>query len=85
MQEDALLHITKALQNASSLKYLSLSDTIISDVVAENITVVLSSNTGLEYLDFSNCDWEFNGLKELNKVLPKLSRLKQSVFRLLCA
>ncbi|XP_065895866.1 protein NLRC3-like [Dysidea avara] len=80
MQEDGVLHITKVLQNVSSLKYLSLSDTIISDVVAENIAVVLSSNTRLEYLDFSNCDWEFDGLKELNKVLPKLSRLKQSVF-----
>ena len=81
LQDDGLMHITIALQSITSLQYLDLSDNnIISDAVAINMAVALSCNTELEYLDFYNCGWECYGLQEINKILPKLSNLKQSIF-----
>ena len=75
-----LLHIAKSLQTISSLWHLDLGGIDISDKAADIIALALFNNPGIQYLDFTGCNFEYSGVQKINKVISTLHILKQCNF-----
>ena len=74
--EDELIGLTKSMSSLISIKHLDISGNNIPDSVANNMAYAIRSNTGLQYLNVSNCCLSehglfviFNALSDLNELL----------------
>jgi len=70
-----MIKITKALQNISTLKVLSINNNNVGKKAADDIATVLSDNTKLQILNLGNNDFKTVGMIKIAKALHNFSTL----------
>ena len=81
MEEGGLMDIAESLLNVSSLKYLDLSYSRITDKVAVTLASSIATNTSLVSLSLNYCLWQSNAsYQKICTVVSKMPRLKEFEF-----
>ena len=68
----AMITITTSLSSIETLKTFIISNNKISNVSANCVAAIITSNTSLEHIDFSNCM-----LQEVGRSMIKLALFKK--------
>ena len=69
--------VFKSMESISSLKTVNFSNTLISDVVVDDLAAVLSHNTKLQVLDISNNSLQSSGTIRIFQNLIHITTLKK--------
>ena len=71
-----IVSVTNESPTLMQLNYLDLNNNLIDDEAADYLAILISTNVGLEYLNFCNCELSSSGIQKIYNALIVASSLK---------